>query len=119
MFVVAPFLSQNVEDRVFLERLYQELKHLVSKEGGVYVSIIDEMTLKVEDVQGSLPIRFENKTFFSDKVHLSQDGAKLLAQKLIANFNLVPSKILGLSSANSTKINKVAAYNAAKRATLQ
>ena len=119
VFVIAPFLSQNVADRPFLERLHQELKHLVSREGGVYVSIIDEMTEKVEEVGGSLPIRFEKKEFFDDPVHLSKVGAKLLAQKLIKSFDTVPSKILGLRSVNPARIEKLSQYNLAKRANLQ
>jgi len=119
VFVVAPFLSQNVADRPFLERLHQELKHLVPREGGEYVSIISEMTEKVEEAEGNLPIRFERKDFFDDKVHLSKVGAKLLAQKLIKAFNLVPNKILGLRSVNPARVKKLSKFNEAKRATLQ
>lgn len=119
VFVIAPFLSQNVADRPFLERLHQELKHLVRREGGVYVSIISEMTEKVEEIEGSLPVRFEKKEFFDDSVHLSQVGAKLLAQKLISSFNSVPNNILGLRSMNPSKVQKLAEFNEAKRAKLQ
>ncbi|MBM3939190.1 MAG: hypothetical protein FJ333_11140 [Sphingomonadales bacterium] len=115
VFVIAPFLSQNAVDRPHLERLHQELKHLVPKEGGVYVSIIDEMTLEIRQEEGQLPIRIEKPEFFDDPVHLSQVGAKLLAQKLIVQFNLVPNRELGLNPTTEAKKARLSLYNATKR----